>query len=104
MAVRVGDAERALQASERMTAEEAMVLVSTLRLGELIGIKTYVSHGFFCRFLATLRGSIGQIASVKNRARDVFYEDTRRPASLRNKLREEIALASPPRATASRRT
>ena len=99
---RVQETERQIQTVDRLTAEEAMVAVSALRLGELMGMRTHVSHAFFCRFIASLRGSIGQIASVKNRARDVFYEDTRRPASLRNKLREERALSTPPSAPSGR--
>ena len=84
-------AQERLKHATALTAADAMSLLSTLRLAEMLGIKTYVSHRMFCEMLASMRGSIGSIANKKNRARDVFYEDTRRPALLRNRLRQERA-------------
>jgi protein arginine kinase len=78
-----------LENAAALTVEEAMKMLSALRLGELIGIKTSVSHRMFCEMVVGMQGSIGSIAVKKNRARDVFYEDTRRPALLRNRLRRE---------------
>jgi protein arginine kinase len=87
----VAAAEYSLKNAAALSAKEAMSLLSTLRMGEMLGIKTHVSHRMFCEMLASMRGSIGFIANKKDRARDVFYEDTRRPAILRNRLRLERA-------------
>ena len=90
----VDDALLRLKNASALTVSDAMALLSTLRMGEMLGVQTFVSHRMFCEMLASMRGSIGSIANKKDRARDVFYEDTRRPALLRNRLRQERARLS----------
>jgi protein arginine kinase len=87
----IGESLNKLKNASALTASDAMALLSTLRMGEMLGVKSHVSHRMFCEMLASMRGSIGSIANKKDRARDVFYEDTRRPAILRNRLRQEKA-------------
>jgi protein arginine kinase len=87
----VDEAEYKLKHATALSASEAMSLLSTLRMGEMLGLNTGVSHRMFCEMLASMRGSTGFIANKTDRARDVFYEDTRRPAILRNRLRQERA-------------
>jgi len=90
----VDEAEFRLKTATALTASEAMAILSTLRLGKLLGVQTSVSHRMFCEMLASLRGSVGLIANKKDRARDIFFEDNRRPAKLRNRLRQERAGSS----------
>jgi protein arginine kinase len=85
----VDEALARLKHAHALTAFEAMAIVSTLRMGEMLGITTNVSHRMFCELLTSMQGSIGLIANKKNRARDVFYEDNRRPALVRTRLRRQ---------------
>jgi protein arginine kinase len=81
----------ALESASALSAEAAMQIVSNLRLAQIVGIETHVSHRMFCEMITSLRGSFGVIARKKDRARDIFFEDTKRPAIIRNRLRHEIA-------------
>jgi protein arginine kinase len=99
----VEDSQSRLKTADALTASEAMSMVSMLRLGEMLGLNTHVSHRMFCELLTSMRGSIESIANKTDRARDVFYEDTRRPALLRNRLRQEKSMEGrPAQKTASR--
>lgn len=87
----VKEAQAALQKAERLSVSEGMAILSTLRLGYLLGYETHVTAPVFNQLTASLRAGVGLLARSDLRARDVFYEDTRRPALFRNRIRQEIA-------------
>ncbi len=81
----VAAAQEHLKRAERLAADQAMGLLSTLRLGEHCGLATGMTSRAFNQLLASMR--IGtQLISGRD-ARSVFYEETRRPALIRNTLR-----------------
>lgn len=83
---KVAEATIALKAAERLSAAEAMSLLSMLRLGALLGLPTGVTNQVFNQLLASMR--IGAKYVVGEKAQFTFYEETRRPALIRNKIRE----------------
>lgn len=84
-------AQRQLREAATMTLEEGIRVLSALRLGYLMGLETKVDALVFGELVASLRGGAGLVATAQNRARDIFYEDTRRPALFRNRIRKENA-------------
>ena len=87
---RVADAQARLKGAERLAADEAMTLLSMLRLGEQVGLATGMTSRAFNELLASMR--IGTHLVSGHNARFVFYEETRRPALIRNKLRAQRTL------------
>lgn len=83
-----------LKNAERLSISEGMAILSTLRLGYLLGYETHVTAPVFNQLTASLRAGVGLLARADLRARDVFYEDTRRPAVFRNRIRQEKAALS----------
>ncbi len=63
-----------------------MAVLSILRLGAQLGMETGVSNRTFNELLSSLRLG-AQFVSGEN-AQYTFYEETRRPALIRNKIRE----------------
>jgi protein arginine kinase len=92
----VGAAQTRLREAERLPVEEGIKILSVLRMGHLMGIETHVTDRVFSELVAALRGGTQLIGAADDRARDVFYQETRRPALFRNRLRAEqtAALAS----------
>ncbi|MDR3710602.1 MAG: hypothetical protein P4L33_20060 [Capsulimonadaceae bacterium] len=85
----VQNAQHQLRDAERLSVEEGVRILSTLRFGYLMGYDTHVSDTVFSELVAGLRGGTQLIASDDDRARDVFYQETRRPALFRNRIRAE---------------
>ena len=83
---KVGDAQAKLKMAERLSASESMTLLSILRLGAQFGMATGVSNRIFNELLSSLR--MGAHLVSGERAHYTFYEETRRPALIRNKIRE----------------
>ena len=79
-----------MKGAERLAADEAMTILSTLRLGEQVGLATGMTSRAFNELLASMR--IGTHLVSGNNARSIFYEETRRPALIRNKLRAQRTL------------
>ncbi|MBV9852328.1 MAG: hypothetical protein JO250_21910 [Armatimonadetes bacterium] len=86
----VSDAQGRLKEAERLSADEAMAILSSLRLGEHLGLGTGMTSRTFNGLLASLR--IGTHLVAARNAQSIFYEETRRPALIRNKLREQRTL------------
>lgn len=84
-------AQNELKTAERLSISDGMAILSTLRLGFLLGCDTHVTAPVFNQLTASLRAGAGLLARADLRARDVFYEDTRRPAVFRNRIRQEKA-------------
>lgn len=84
---KVGDAQAALKTAERLSAGDSMALLSILRLGAQLGIATGVSNRIFNELLSSLRMGAQFVSGEK--AQYTFYEETRRPALIRNKIREQ---------------
>lgn len=83
---KVGDAQAKLRAAERLSAADSMALLSILRLGAQLGAATGVSSRIFNELLSSLRMGAEFVSGEK--AQYTFYEETRRPALIRNKIRE----------------
>jgi protein arginine kinase len=82
----VASAMATLKAAERLSAPDAMSVLSLLRLGNLFGIATGVTTQVFNELLASMRIGAQYVSGEK--AQYTFYEETRRPALIRNKIRE----------------
>jgi protein arginine kinase len=82
----VAQATAALSAAERLSAAEALGIVSTLRLGARCGLPTGVTDGVFNVLLASMRLGAQFVSGEK--AQYTFYEETRRPALIRNTIRQ----------------
>jgi protein arginine kinase len=83
----VGSSQERLKSADRLAADEAMTLLSALRLGEHCGLSTGVTKRAFNQLLASMRIGV-QLISGRD-AQTVFYEETRRPALIRNTLRAQ---------------
>jgi protein arginine kinase len=83
---KVGAAQAKLKSAERLSAGDSMALLSILRLGAQFGIATGVTNRIFNELLSSLRLGAQFVSGEK--AHYTFYEETRRPALIRNKLRE----------------
>jgi protein arginine kinase len=82
----VKEAGNALKTADHLSASESMSILSMLRLGELLELSTGMTVRVFNELLASMR--IGAAFITGERAQYTFYEETRRPALIRNKLRE----------------
>jgi protein arginine kinase len=85
----VADAQAQLKAAERLSAKEAMSILSILRLGGLMELPTGVSTQVFSELLTGMRIGAQYVSGEK--AQYTFFEETRRPALIRNKIRERVA-------------
>jgi protein arginine kinase len=83
---KVGDAQVRLKSAERLSAGDSMALLSILRLGAQFGMTTGVTNRIFNELLSSLRLGAQFVSGEK--AQYTFYEETRRPALIRNKIRE----------------
>ncbi len=83
---RVAAAEAQLKGAERLSAPDALGILSALRLGGLVGLPTGMGSRDFNELLASMR--IGAQYVSGERAQYTFYEETRRPALIRNKVRQ----------------
>lgn len=83
---RVADAAARLKAATRLSASEAMSILSMLRLGDHLGMPTGVSPTVFNELLASMR--MGAQFVLGRKAHYTFYEETRRPALIRNRIRK----------------
>ncbi len=84
----VADAQSRLKSAERLSAGDSMAILSDLRFGEQCGLTTGVTSRVFNELLASLR--LGAQFVLGERAQYTFYEETRRPALIRNKIREQL--------------
>ena len=84
---KVADAQARLKAAERLSAADSMALLSILRLGAQLGLATGVTNRIFNELLSSLRLGAQFVSGEK--AQYTFYEETRRPALIRNKIREQ---------------
>ncbi len=89
----VTDAHARLKAAERLSAPEAMAILSVLRMGGLMGTSTGVTTQVFNELLAGMRIGAQYVAGEKGQY--TFYEETRRPALIRNKIRQRQENRSP---------
>ncbi len=85
----VETAQEALRDAERLSVKEGVRMLSVLRLGHLLGFGTCVTDRVFSDLIGGLRGGTSLIVSPDDRARDIFYHETRRPALFRNSIRAE---------------
>ena len=83
---KVEEATAKLNKAERLSTADSMGILSLLRFGALIGLPTGVTNRVFNELLASLRMGAQFVAGEK--AQYTFYEETRRPALIRNKIRE----------------
>ena len=84
----VAAARSRLKSAERLSAGDSMAILSDLRFGEQCGMTTGVTSRVFNELLASLR--LGAQFVLGERAQYTFYEETRRPALIRNKIREQL--------------
>lgn len=84
---KVAQAIDVLKAAERLSAQEAMEILSLLRLGGLMEMQSGVTTQVFNELLVSMR--IGAQYVSGERAQYTFYEETRRPALIRNKMRKQ---------------
>jgi protein arginine kinase len=85
---RVAEALARLKAAARLTASEAMSILSLLRMGQQFGLQTGVTDRVFAELLASMR--MGAQFVYGDKAHYTFYEETRRPALIRNKIRKRL--------------
>ncbi len=83
---KAAEATATLKSAERLSAPEAMGLLSILRLADLMEMPTGVTTQVFNELLACMRIGAQYVSGEK--AQYTFYEETRRPALIRNKIRE----------------
>jgi len=83
---KVARAQATLKAAERLSAPEAMDILSILRLAAQMDMPTGITNRVFNELLASLRIGVHYVAG--ERAQRTFYEETRRPALIRNKIRQ----------------
>lgn len=83
---KVTEAQARLKQAERLSAGDSMAILSVLRLGAQFDLPTGVSNRVFNELLSSLRLGAQFVSGEK--AQYTFYEETRRPALIRNKIRE----------------
>ncbi len=83
---KIVDAQARLKAAERLSAGDSMAILSLLRLGAQFELPTGVTNRVFNELLSSLRLGAQFVSGEK--AQYTFYEETRRPALIRNKIRE----------------
>jgi protein arginine kinase len=84
----VAEAFEKLRTATRLADTEAMEILSALRLGDACGIETGVDGSVFKELLVTLRLGAHFVAGKKGQY--TFYEETRRPALIRNRIRARL--------------
>ncbi len=84
---KVAGAQAKLKSAERLSAGDSMALLSILRLGAQFGLVTGVTNRIFNELLSSLRMGVQFVSGEK--AQYTFYEETRRPALIRNKIRKQ---------------
>ena len=84
---KVEKAQASLKSAERLSAGDSMALLSILRLGAQLGMATGVTNRIFNELLSSLRLGAQFVSGEK--AQYTFYEETRRPSLIRNKIREQ---------------
>jgi len=77
-----------LRTASRLTDGDAMEILSALRVGDDCGLPTGVDGSVFKDLLVTLRLGAHFVAGKK--AQYTFYEETRRPALIRNRIRDRL--------------
>lgn len=92
MEAMIAAAQATLRDADRLSVDDGISILSTLRMGYLMGFDTCVADRVFSELVAALRGGTQLIASADDRARDVFYQETRRPALFRNRIRAERSM------------
>lgn len=80
-------AETRLKEAERLPTADSMDILSLLRLGAILGLPTGVTSRVFNELLSSLHLGVQFVSGEK--AQFTFYEETRRPALIRNKIREQ---------------
>ena len=83
---KIGGAQAKLKSAERLSAGDSMAILSLLRLGAQFEMPTGVTNRVFNELLSSLRLGAQFVSGEK--AQYTFYEETRRPALIRNKIRE----------------
>lgn len=83
---KIADAQKSLKQAERLSAGDSMAILSLLRLGAQFDLLTGVTNRVFNELLSSLRLGAQFVSGEK--AQYTFYEETRRPALIRNKIRE----------------
>ncbi len=83
---KIAEAQAQLKQAERLSAGDSMAILSLLRLGSQFEMPTGVSNRVFNELLSSLRLGAQFVSGEK--AQYTFYEETRRPALIRNKIRE----------------
>ena len=83
---KIAGAQAQLKQAERLSAGDSMAILSLLRLGAQFEMPTGVSNRVFNELLSSLRLGAQFVSGEK--AQYTFYEETRRPALIRNKIRE----------------
>jgi len=82
----VAIAQARLKAADRLSAPQAMEVLSLLRLGAQMDMPTGVTNRVFNELLASMRIGVQYVSGESSQT--TFYEDTRRPALIRNKIRQ----------------
>jgi protein arginine kinase len=85
---KVAEAQAKLKTAERLSAGDSMAILSLLRLGAQFDLPTGVSNRVFNELLSSLRLGAQFVSGEK--AQYTFYEETRRPALIRNKIRDHM--------------
>ena len=83
----VAAAQVSLKQADRLTTADSMEILSTLRLGAVLGMATGVTSRVFGELLSSLHLGAQFVSGEK--AQYTFYEETRRPSLIRNKIREQ---------------
>jgi len=83
---KITQAQARLKSAERLSAGDSMAILSLLRLGAQFDLPTGVTNRVFNELLSSLRLGAQFVSGEK--AQYTFYEETRRPALIRNKIRE----------------
>jgi len=80
-------AQSVLKQAEKLTTADSMDILSTLRLGAVLGLSTGVTSRVFNELLSSMHLGAQFVSGEK--AQYTFYEETRRPSLIRNKIREQ---------------
>ena len=83
---KITDAQGQLQSAEKLSAPQAMEILSILRLGAQMTMPTGMTNRVFNELLASMRIGTQYVSGEK--AQQTFYEETRRPSLIRNKMRQ----------------
>ncbi|MCW3059833.1 MAG: Arginine kinase [Capsulimonas sp.] len=84
---KVTEALAKLGESSRLSASDAMSILSMLRLGDEMGMETGASRAVFRELLVSMRIGTEFVSGIN--AQNTFYEENRRPALIRNVIRAQ---------------